>query len=138
MKEKFDAIVVTNNNGGLFVKGKRYSHVKKLEVANKFFELFVSNLENPPTVKAVAKSAKVSAFFARKIMNEIKILGDIVDPSIIKKYQRTKNKCGKGSVKLELRDRKYILVLRTEKPERPNYNYVQELYKKYDKKVHTY
>ena len=38
-------------------------------------------------------------------------------------------------MKLELRDRKYILDLRTERPERPNYNYVQELYKKYDKKV---
>ena len=90
MKKKFDAIVVTNNNGGLFVKGKRYSHAKKLEVAKKFLKLFVRNLENPPTVKAVAKSAKVSAFFARKIKNEIKILGDIVDPSIIKKYQKTK------------------------------------------------
>ena len=90
MKKRFDVIVVTNNNGGLFVKGKRYSHAKNLEVANKFLNMFVSNLENPPTVKAVAKSAEVSAFFARKIMNKIKYLVILLILPLLKNTKKQK------------------------------------------------
>lgn len=135
MGRTFDTIVVTNNNGGLYVKGRWYSHTQKIEVANKFLKMFVEDVKNNvPTVKTVAKSAKVSPFFARKVMNEIKEIGDILDPLIIKITQQANN--NSSGVKLNIEERKYLLDLRADRPGRPNYDdYKQRIFKKFGKKI---
>ena len=102
MVKKFDTIVVTNVNGGLYVKGRRYSLEKKLEVANSYYKLFHQNFSKTiprgvPPAGAVARYAKVSTFFARNVIDEINLLGDIVDPKTIRKYHESK----KNVVKVE-------------------------------------
>ena len=64
MVKQFDAIVVTNVNGGLYVKGRRYSLEKKLEVANTYYKLFHQNYSKAiprgdPPAGIIAQYAKV-------------------------------------------------------------------------------
>lgn len=110
---------------------------KKLEVANKFFKLLYQGycLGKIPTVREVAKESNVSNSFAGRIINEIKILGDVIEPSMLVSFHKTKNKCGEGGMKLNLRERKYILQLRKERTDRPNFNYTKKLYKRFGKLV---
>lgn len=137
MVKQYDAIVSSNHNGGLYVKGRRYPHKKKLEVANTFFRLFYQgNCHGKiPTIRDVAKDSNVSISFAGRILNEIKILGDVINPSMLESFYRTKNKCSEGGMKLNLRERKYILQLRTERPDQPNFDYTKQLYKRFGKSV---
>ena len=64
-------------------------------------------------------------------------MGDIVDPKTIRKYHQSKNKCGKGGMKLNFKERKYLLDLRTERPDRPNYNYKQKMFQTFGRKFCT-
>ena len=134
MPKQYDAIVVTNTNGGLYVKGRMYSYEKKLLVANTFLRLFYLGFRagKMPSVKEVAQESSVSPFFARKIINEIKTLGDVVDPKIVASYFQKKR--GRG-MKLNLEERKFLLQLRKERPERPNYSYTQHMNDRFGKKV---
>ena len=95
MVKQFNAIVVTNVNSRLYVKSRRYSLEKKLEVANLYYKLFHQNFSETiprgvPPAGAVARYAKVSKFFARNVIDEINLLGDIVDPKTIRKYHQSK------------------------------------------------
>ena len=75
-----------------------------------------------PTVEAVPQYEKVSTFFAKKLIDEINVFGDIIHPKTIGKYHKLNNKCGKGGMKLNFKNRKYFLDLQTERSDRPNYN----------------
>lgn len=130
MPKQYDTIVVTNTNGGLYVKGRMYSY-KKLLVVNTFLQLFYhgARTDKMPSSKEVAWQSCVSPFFARKIINEIKTLGDVVDPKLIAFFFKQQRGCG---MKLNLEERKFLLQLRKE---RPNYIYMQHMKKRFGKKV---
>ena len=107
--------------------------IKKLLVANTFLRLFYLEFctGKMPSVKEVALQSSVSPFFARKIINETKTLGDVVVPKIIASY--FKKIRGRG-MKLNLEERKFLLQLKKERPERPNYSYTQHMNNRFGKK----
>ena len=80
-----------------------------------YYKLFHQNFSKTiprgaPPAGIVAKYAKVSTYFARSIINEINLLGDIVDPKTIRKYHQSKNKCGKGGMKLNFKETNIFLI----------------------------
>jgi hypothetical protein len=80
-----------NVNGGYYRNGVAKTLVEKMDVATKWIEMSKDS-ENIPSIRALAKAAKVSRNFAAKVVDELKD-GQIIDPkSLVKNIPR-----GKGS-----------------------------------------
>jgi hypothetical protein len=74
----------------------------------------------------MAMHSKVSWGFANQVITELKALGAVVDPEVLR--QKKDNVVGPGQ-KLSTVHEMFLLVLRTVNPAHPLYNYVQELRK---------
>ena len=73
----FDAGLNVNSNGGFFENGKEYSTLKKAEVEREYWDLVGSENGKKPSKRVLAKAAKVSPNYAKKIMDEIECRGGI-------------------------------------------------------------
>ena len=126
----------TNENGGLYQNGRWYDLPKKVEIHQAYFNLLAQTYPEQPTTKAVAKHAKVSEAFARKVLKEIEHYGEVIDPKeltyIRKEYDPNK---GAGSRSLLPEHEMFLLSLRSENPCRPLSNYRLELYRQFDVSV---
>ena len=67
-----------NCNGGYYRNGVAKTLVEKIDVAAKWIEMS-NDGENIPSIRALAKAAKVSRVFASKVVDELKE-GQIIDP----------------------------------------------------------
>ena len=125
MNQRRDAIVVTNTNNGLYVRGRSYSLQKKLEVDNSFNEMFCdSECRHIPTAAELAAKTQISRHFAAKVIAEINTVGNVIDPEKIHEFYYHRNKRIKIWKKLQPEHTRFLLALREEQPERPIYNYI--------------
>ena len=123
-----------NAHGGMYVKGQRYSHTRKIEVANAYYNLFYSELlDRTPTAKQVGTYAGVSKWYARKVINEINTIGDIIDPDLIHEMNKIHKRQRK--YKMSIEHECFILALRKEAPHRENFDYVKQLEEKHGIKI---
>jgi hypothetical protein len=83
-----------NANGGRYEQGKRYSPEKKLQVSDAFFEYVATN-GAAPSQRALAKDAKVSCDYAKKVIEEINKHGRILSHEEIqeKRIQGPTGRC---------------------------------------------
>ena len=72
-----------NVNGGYYRRGVAKTLVEKIDVAAKWIEMS-NDCENIPSIRALAKAAKVSRIFATKVVDELKE-GQIIDPKSLVK-----------------------------------------------------
>ena len=112
-----------NVNGGYYRRGVAKTLVEKIDVAGKWIEMS-NDCENIPSIRALAKSAKVSRIFATKVVDELKE-GQIIDPkSLVKDIPR-----GKGSKSITDEDGVILLRMRSENNQRSLQDYRLGLHK---------
>ena len=73
-----DAGISENLNGGFYENGKEYSTLKKAEVEREYWSLVGAANGKTPSKRVLAKAAKVSPNYARKIIVEISNRGSII------------------------------------------------------------
>jgi hypothetical protein len=79
--------LILNNNGGYYQPGRRYDFRTKMEVATVFADLWQVGVPAIPQISHLAKVAKVGWKYAAKVVDEIAITGDLIDPDIHKVEQ---------------------------------------------------
>jgi len=113
-----------NGNGGYYRHGVAKTLVEKIDVAAKWIEMS-NDGDNIPSIKALAKAAKVSWNFASKVVDELLKEGQIIDPkSLVKDIPR-----GKGSKSITDEDGVILLRMRSENNQRSLQDYRLGLYK---------
>ncbi len=123
-KQTVSGLVWVNENGGFFQPGRMYQLPRKTEVAEMYLDLLEERYPLRPTVNETAIYSKVSWGFANQVITELKALGVVVDPEVLR--QKKDNVVGPGQ-KLSTVHEMFLLGLRTLDPARPLYSYVQEL-----------
>jgi transposase len=115
-----------NANGGTYKRGKAFDFHKKIALVEKYEEL--ANLANgvPPSIRTLAKAAKVSRDWAKKVINELKSDDGLID-SDSARPQRIK---GPGSRSLDSFDIVVLLFLVTTKPQLSLQGYQRELFQR--------
>jgi hypothetical protein len=79
--------LIRNNNGGYYQPGRRHDFRTKMEVVTVFADLRQVDIPAIPQISQVAKVAKVGWKYAAKVVDEITITGDLIDPDIQKVEQ---------------------------------------------------
>ena len=104
---------IRSNGGRLFKNGAEYSVVKKLEVVEKLH--FLSERDGKfPSIRKLATEANVGRGFGQKVVNELMVHGNVLDP----KDRKKKAKYLLGSRHLEFFDELVLLALREQNPQR--------------------
>ena len=129
-------VEITKNNI-IYQRGKAYPLEKKILVGKGYHHLFQLYLEDSeknkyPTPGLVAKQSSVGYKFAKKVMDEINLLGDIVDPAVIRAFYTLNNA---PHYKMKIEHRIFLMSLHASIPNRPNSSYVSELLNHYGLKV---
>ena len=78
----------TNENGGFYTPGRQYDLAKKLEVFQVYCNLVEEDFPERPSVRVVAKQARVGPTFAHQIIKEIDRYGGVLDPMDLKEHQK--------------------------------------------------
>jgi methionine salvage enolase-phosphatase E1 len=99
-----------------------------MEVATVFADLWQVGFPVIPQISHVATVAKVSWKYAAKVVDEISITGDFIDPDIQKVEQNLAREQGEF---LSQEEEVFLLSLRAEDATRPLLDYVQILEEHY-------
>ena len=126
-----NGLAEANKNGGFYHPGREYDFSKKLHVWDCFVSLLFELHPRQPSIDKVAKTAKVSWDFAKKVMEEVKRTGSISDPTINDDGDLRHNR---GSV-LTHEESVFLLALRVEDPHRSNLDYIEQLFREHGKIV---
>lgn len=124
----------TNENGRFYTPGRQYDLAKKLEVFQVYCTLVQEDFPERPSVRVVAKQARVGPTFAHNIIKEIDRYGGVIDPLDLKEHQRNERLGrteGVGCRSLSPVHETYLLSLHAENPARPLNNYAMMLYQAY-------
>jgi hypothetical protein len=114
--------VSVNGWGGYYESGHSYQLRDKVRVA-RLYEKYVDEVYPKfPSINKVAREAKVSRSFVRKIKGELED-GAIVDPEVEVTEGKATGVCGFLDIEQEL----FILGLRAESPARSNQDYCNQL-----------
>ncbi len=98
---------------------------KKLEISYLYLALCHEKFPERPSQREFAARAKISTYYARKIIIELTNTGSLMDPEVTNSHRiRTKEKV----LYLDPAEELFMLALRAEKPARPNTDYVAQLY----------
>jgi hypothetical protein len=117
--------LIRNNNGGYYQPGRRYDFCTKMEVATVFSDLsWQVGFPAIRQISHVAKVAKVGWKYAAKVVDEITITGDLIDPDIQKVEQNLARERGEFLLQEE---EVFLLSLWAEDATRPLLDYVQNL-----------
>ena len=119
-------VVLYNKYGGVYQNGIYYDYAKKTEVAAVFMELALACFPKIITPSKLSREAKVSWNYANKIINEIIVFGDIIDPEDLQ-YITFSSRNKKPSM-IDKASACHLLSLRAEEPGRPNRDYINELF----------
>ena len=132
MSRQVHGLILPNVNGGSYHPGQAYNLIRKREVGNAFLTLWAGNYPIQPTVRSVAQEAHVGWKYASKVIDELLETGDFVDPRLTRPNQKEAGFfVGVGSRTLKQEEEVFLLALRTEKPNRPNLDYIRELHGRY-------
>jgi hypothetical protein len=124
------SLVQQSATGRYYTNGRAYSLEVKVEVRNKYYDL-IHRLGQAPTPHQLKQEASVSDTFARKVIGEIEIYGDVKDPRSLPNDRPR----GVGSKTLNCDEEAYLLDLRREKPARPLSDYAAALQARFGKGV---
>ena len=113
--------ISVNIHGSFYKNGSSYDIVKKMEVATVYERL--KNGDPNVSLRKVAREAKVSCGFAKKVIEEADA-GELVDPTTI----LSSRKNGPGSRLFTEADEVVLLQLRTANPTRSLASYRRALY----------
>ncbi len=117
-----------NGNGGWYQKGRLFLMPKKLEISYLYLDLCYEKYPERPSQRDFAARAKISTYYARKIIIELTNTGSLIDPEVTNSDRiRSKEKV----LYLDPAEELFMLALRAEKPARPNTNYVKQVYSLY-------
>jgi transposase len=115
-----------NANGGWYQSGKVFTLPKRLEIGYEYLDLSIDLWPARPTHRQLAVKSKISKGMARKIVMELENTGSLTDPELI---NSDKTRDRERTYYLEPLEELFLLALRSEKPARPNREYVAELAK---------
>ena len=124
--------ISVNRYGGFYKHGKHYSFSKKWEVTAAYFRLWKANWPNEPTIIGLSKQANMSRKYARKVIEELTVTGQLKNPCVTKKEKNIARGVG---LDFTLEEEVFLLALRIECPSRPNTDYVAKLKDYYGKVV---
>jgi hypothetical protein len=114
-----------NGNGGWYQKGRLFLMPKKLEISYLYLDLCYEKYPERPSQRDFAARAKISTYYARKIIIELTNTGSLIDPKVTSSDRiRKKEKV----LYLDPAKELFMLALRAEKPARPNIDYVKQVY----------
>ena len=104
-----DAGILENLNSGFFENGKEYSTLKQVEVENEYWSLVSPANGKTPSKRVLAKAAKVSPNYARKIIAEIEDRGKIIPVEVLKVERSDERVKRVGSKLLTLEEQMFLL-----------------------------
>ena len=81
--------VVWNQNGGLYKRGKRYDIIKKQTVAVEYLSMRVESGSEKVNITEIAKRARVSWKYAKKVVTKYEQTQQFSDPGEEKKNVRS-------------------------------------------------
>ena len=121
-----------NKNGGVFFPGKRYELDKKMEVGIVYLRLVAEVGDDKLTITSVAEKARVSWYYANKVVKEYREDGTLQDPLV--KHEMTINDRNPTRF-LHVEEEIFLLSLRAEDPTRSNLDYIHCLKVCYNRDV---
>jgi hypothetical protein len=95
-----------------------------MNVSQAYVSLFQENYPTRPSIRAVAKKAKVGKRCALKVIDELVLAGTLIDPDTMKQDRLDKKV---STFHLSVEEEIFLLSLHTENPARPNISYAKEL-----------
>jgi hypothetical protein len=98
---------------------------KKLEISYLYLALCHEKYPERPSQREFAARAKISTYYARKIIMELTNTGSLIDPEVTNS-DRIRNK--EKVLYLDPAEELFMLALRAEKPARPNTDYIKQVY----------
>ena len=113
-----------NQNGGFFQPGRMYELPRKFEVGQIFLRLWELGFPVIPTALELARESKVGWEYADKVISEILLHDEIIDPTEIRLQKGVRRGIG---MHLTREEDVFLLSLRSEIPNRPNLDYCREL-----------
>jgi DNA-binding Lrp family transcriptional regulator len=124
-----------NVNGGWYQSGKMFTMPKRLEIGYEYLDMCIDQWPNGrPSQRQLATKAKISQSTARKIIMELENTGSLTDPELT---NSEKMRDREKEYYLEPTEELFLLALRSEKPARPNREYVAHLATYYGTVVST-
>ena len=119
----------TNENGGFYTPGKNYDLTKKLEVYQCYCEMIIESFPERPSVRELAKVARVGPTFAHQIIKEVDQYGGVLDPKDIRQHikdEKSGRTEGVGCRTLSTVHETLLLSLHAENPCRPLSDYATQ------------
>jgi hypothetical protein len=120
-----EGLLWQNQNGGFFQPGRMYHLPRKFAVGQKYLELWRLNFPTRPTASELARESNVGWNYADKVISEIHLNNEIIDPAEIRLGKNVERGAGN---KLTPEEDLFLLSLRVEIPNRPNLDYCRELF----------
>jgi DNA-binding transcriptional regulator YhcF (GntR family) len=113
---------ITSEAGRLLKNGSSYGLMEKLEVIEKYDSLLAAD-GVIPSIKKLATESRFSQKFVKKVLDELKVHGTLLDP----KEKKKKTVYLPGSCRFDATDEAVLLSLRAEDPHRNRASYVTNL-----------
>ena len=107
---------------------------KKLEIGYMYLDMSIDQWPERPSQRQLATKAKISRYFAKKIIIELENTGSLTDPKVLN-CEAIRDR--ENQYYLEPVEELFLLALRAEKPARSNREYVAHLYSYYGTVVST-
>jgi transposase len=118
-------LVRQNQNGGFFQPGRMYGLPRKFGVGQVYLQLWQLNFPTRPSANELAREANVGWHYADKVITEIHLNDEIIDPAEIRLGKNVERGVGNN---LTPEEDLFLLSLRAEIPNRPNLDYCRELF----------
>ena len=113
-----------NEFGGLYEPGQYYPISKKISVAQAYRRMKDEAAPALPTILDLAKECQVSWHYASRVAQEVELHGQIQAPRMLMLESQNHRHVGDC---LSTDEAYFLLSLRAEAPERPNFDYCHQL-----------
>jgi hypothetical protein len=123
-ERRVHGLTLVNGNGGFCHPGCMCDLQTKMNVGQAHVSLFQENYPTRPSIRAVAKKAKVGKRHALKVIDELVLTGTLIHPDTMKQDRLDERvPTFHPSVEEEI----FLLPLHTENPARPDVSCAKEL-----------
>lgn len=114
-----------NENGGIYVPGKPYDYLKKVQVGREYLLAKAANNGNRPSIRALSRKCKVNWHFVNKVEKELLKYDRVLRPDEVRKNRV--GPIGPGSKSLGAEGAFVLYLLFSEEPSRTLSSYVEWL-----------
>ena len=120
-----EGLLRQNQNGGYFQPGRMNNLPRKFGVGQTYLQLWQLSFPARPTASELARESNVGWEYADKVISEIHLHNEIIDPAEIRLGKSIQRGIGND---LTPEEDMFLLSLRVEIPNRPNLDYCRELF----------